>query len=123
MKELKHGQQIRSNMDQFNPVLTVGTAKGYDAEGKKEFNLQEFKERAKRGGWLWNEHLAWVSKASSIITANYPGKDEEFRQKAENYKNAVLIEDQEIILIDGLKFKAVYIGIKYSDPIHLILQD
>lgn len=109
-KKLRHGQQIAVDSFEFRPKITVGTLEGCS----KPENLKESIERAKAN----NHPFAWTIRSASCITADYPGKNEEIRKKNQAYNEAVRVENDEIVIIEGRKYKVVIVGENFSDPIH-----
>lgn len=113
MKVLKHHQQVKVDSFRFQPVILVGTQKGYYDE-HAESNLKY--------GYVYEEKIdedyAYTIKSPSILTADYPGKAKEMQAKRERYAAAVSLEDDETVEIDGRLFKVVITGENYSDPIH-----
>lgn len=122
IKILYHGQQIRTNMDgQFRPVITVGTMEGYAAQ----YNETAEKAMAQQIRCLEaNPHnglcFAWANKSASCLTSDYKGKALALELAAAAYGQAVLVEDGEVVLIEGRIFTVKYMGINYSDPVKFI---
>ena len=113
MKHLTYGQQIKTNQDRYRPVITIFTVRGYAKQyGEDQENAYN---QAKGNGHL----LACGQMHASILTDNYNGKDDDIKQKALAYENAPLIEDGEIVDIDGVKYITQYKG-QYSDCVHFI---
>lgn len=52
------------------------------------------------------------------VTANYPGKDKEVARERAIHDSAPLIENGDEIEVEGLRYRAQIIGLRYSDPIH-----
>lgn len=112
-KTLHHNQQIKVESFTFRPVITVGTQKGY---------YDEYAESNAKYGLTYeedvNEDYAYAIRSASCLTANYPGKAEELERKRIAYENAPAVENGEIVVIDGRRFKVHITGENYSDPIH-----
>lgn len=113
MKELKHKQQIKVNSFRFQKEIVVGTQKGF---------YEEYSDKCKEIIGAFQEDLnddyAWTVQAPSIIEGDYPGKEKNIANKKQRYKDAIPVEDDEIVLIDDRKFKVIIIGENYSNPIH-----
>ena len=102
--KLTHGEQIRTTMDTYNPVITIGTAKGFEAEYGKDTDKIE----------------AWTTKHAAYITADYPGKANDLAEKREAYKNAVLVRNGDVVEIEGHIYTAKYNSPNVSDPITFV---
>jgi len=136
MKNLKHNDQIRRTDDEFSPVITIGTVAGMcrsdferygevycwtddeSVEGWMEKDIEKaikIHELVERGR---GHDIVWANLHAACLTSNYPGKDEEMLKKREAYANAPVIEDGEIVIIEGRKMRTVYKRRTCSDCIH-----
>lgn len=107
--ELKHEDQIRTEMDKYRPKIRIYTVK----ECQKKYGAEYEVEKGKENGSVF------IMKSGACITGNYPGKEEAHRKAQKEYDEAPLIKDGDLILIDGMIFKVNYTNIRYSDPVHL----
>jgi hypothetical protein len=113
MKTLVHNQQIRTTRDRYEPEIKVGTVEGYSRKYQQDVE-QAVKDALERG-----HALAWTSKAAAFLVADYPGKAEASAKAHAAYEAAVLIEDGELVEIEGRKYKVVYAYTDMvSDPVH-----
>ncbi len=115
---LTHLQQIRTTMDEFEPVVTVGTIEGC----ARTYNENPKNALARNSTHQGKNHhqeypLAWTHKGATCLTSNYPGKDEAMKVKHQSYLEAVLVTDGELVLIEGRAYRAKYLGMRYSDPV------
>ena len=116
-KTLTHGQQIRTLQDQYEPVITVGTVRGYAAEYGDDPDAAE--ERARGFGHT----LVWTSKHATWMTSDFRRKAERdsiWRRKHWAYVAAPVVEDGEIVEIEGNEYTVKYIGQQYADPVHFV---
>lgn len=124
MKNLVSGEQIRSTMDKYRPELYVYSIEGSVAKSPwatpEEISTAYAREleRAKAQGA--RPMTAWVSKIPACLTADYPGKAEKLAADKAAYEAARLLENGEIIRVENRYYRVKYVGIQYSDPIHLI---
>jgi len=118
MKTLVHNQQIKMNRGaicKFRQKVTVLTIRGTATEDGDDPDAAEARtiENAKLDP-MWK--LAWTYCHPVAITANYAGRDAAMDADDRAFDEAVLIENGEIVEIEGRRYTATYIG-DYSDPI------
>jgi len=111
MKTLTHGEQIKTTIDKYQPIISVGTIAGYAARigGDPEQMIRQ----SRKFGW----ETAWTEKAPAILEAPYPGIELRRAKEADAYAAAVTVEDGEIVEIDGLQYYARYVRRDVSDPV------
>ena len=114
MKSLKDGQQIRTSMDKYRPEIFVHSVEGCSRKYNEDANAAYAK--AKELG----HQTAWTLKMPACLTADYPGKAAKLAADKAAYEAAVLIENGEIVEIEGRTYKTVYTGIQFSDPVKFI---
>ena len=80
---------------------------------------------------VWNERnkttngiLAFSCNPGCALVANYPGRDAEVARKKIAFENAPLVEDGDVIEVEGYdqKFVARINGVEYSDPARFEIQ-
>ena len=81
-----------------------------------DFNLEMAKEVANRPQNI--NTPAWGALRATCLTANYPGKMKDLADENAARENAPLIEDGEVIELEGEKFIAHVINRRVADPIH-----
>jgi hypothetical protein len=112
MKTLKHNQEIRvSGFSKYANKITVGTARGYASEYGED--PEDSHRRATANG----HSTAWTNQKSSVLTADYPGKDEALNAVAKATAEAIKIEDGETVLIEGSTYVVKVAGERFSDPV------
>ena len=111
MKTLTHGQQIKTTIDNHRPVITVGTIAGFAAAMKDD--VGQATVQAIANGWS----LAWTNKAPAVLESPYAGIELRRAKEADAYAAAVIVEDGEIVEIDGRQYKARYVRREVSDPV------
>jgi|ETNvirnome_2_300_1030623.scaffolds.fasta_scaffold01000_10 hypothetical protein len=118
VKELKDNQQVRTEMDKYSPVITIGTVKAFIKKMAKGdlVKEQELIDRCNKR----RENAVWSNKHGTCLTADYAGKAEDMEKKREAYKNAILLIDGELVKVDGEIYKVKYTNPRVSDPIHFI---
>jgi len=113
MKVLVDNQQIRTTRDRYEPVITVGTIEGCCK--KYGDNIQESVQMARLAG----HDIAWTYRHASCIESDYAGKAAATAKRHEDYQNAILIEDGDLVEIEGRRYNAVYAYMDMvSDPVH-----
>jgi len=118
--KLYEGQRVRIAGDSWIHKLTfhIGNwCKGYYIEND---NVERFNTVNNTSFGI----CAFVTNPGCSITANYPGKDAEIARDKAEYESAVLIENGDIVEVEGIEytFIATVIGVRYSDPVHLKIQ-
>lgn len=133
--ELKAGQQIKTPYDKYSPVIIVGTTTNYSKDGSNidkngkftnervAFNLEGWKIWEKSCGRDWRRNYMWANQLGACITSDYPGKAAEMEAKAKAYEDAVMVDDDDIVICEGFKFRVVCIKRQVSDPVHFHLID
>jgi hypothetical protein len=113
MKKLTHNQQIRTTRDRYEPTITVGTVEGSCLKYNDDI-AETVKTTIERG-----HDLAWTYRHAACIESNYDGKAEAAAKRHADYAAAVLLEDGELVEIEGRIYKAVYSYMdQVSDPVH-----
>jgi len=114
-KTLSDGQQVRTTMDVYRPVITVHSIEAFFAN-MSGFDVAEEYDKAKAKG----EATAWTNQSGSCLTSDYAGKAADHAAKMARYGASILIEDGEEVIIEGRLYTVKYMGINYSDPVHFI---
>jgi len=114
MKTLKHKQQIKTTMDQYSPVITIGTVVGC-AKDRGE-NIADAVLRCSQNG----DDLVFTTKQGTVLQSYY--NDAEIARKRGTYENAPLLIDGEIVEIESMRYRVKYMGIRYCDPVHFIAE-
>ena len=115
MKTLTHNQQIRTDMDEYEPVNLVGTIEGNCIDYPND-DLAETTARCDENGW----DKAWVNKLGAILVADYPGKAAAHAKKHQAYVDATYVRDGERVSIEGREYIVKYVRPDVSDPVHFI---
>jgi len=116
MKTLYNDEQVRMNEFKFRTQVFVGTTKAFIEKtfaGDEERIKIEI-EKAK------DEKQVWTYRSPSVLTANYPGKEKEMEMKKARYFASVVLENDEVVMVDGKEYRVKLVGEQYSDPIHFI---
>lgn len=123
MKVLVAGQQVKTEYDKYQPVITIGTSKPFNLKNPydKKFVWDEFSEQEISFGRDPRKNYAWGNQHGSMICSDYEGKDRDMELKRQAYEDAYLIKDGESIIIDGNIFVATVLEGDYSDKIHFEL--
>jgi len=133
-RTLTHGMQIRRTDDQYSPVIRVGTVAGmvraefnqsgeafcYTDEPKAswmESNLDKAIESRETVTRERGHDLYWANLQAACLTSDYPGKDAEMKKKREDYESAPIVEDGEIVILEGRLVKVQYNNPNCSDCI------
>jgi hypothetical protein len=95
MISLTSNQQIRTMADTCQPEIRVGTEDGY---------------------------TPWTMKVAAVVSADYPGKAQDAAAAAASYAAAPLIEDGQLVEIEGGIYTAKYARrpMQVSDPIEWV---
>jgi hypothetical protein len=116
---LKHGDEIRVESDRpsfrYMNKLEVGTIRGYAIECNA--CPDESVATAIKFGHSLNP---WVGQDCSVLTADYKGKTEELAAVAAAKAASPLINENDVVEIEGHLYTAKFIGGNYSDPIHFV---
>jgi len=134
--KLKAGDQIKTPYDSYSPVIKVGTVGEFykdgmyyddngewDNDNKRPFQIEPWQKREALCGRNWKNQYMWTVQSGACLTSDYPGKAAEMEQKRLNYENAILVDDDDIIECEGLRFKVTCIKRQVSDPVHFMLID
>lgn len=62
---------------------------------------------------------AWAAQSPHVLVADYPGKADDVAKRNEARANAVIIDDGEHVLIDGIEFVTKVLG-DYSEVAHFV---
>jgi hypothetical protein len=115
MTTLSHNQQIRvASFSHLAQAITVGTIHGYAVQNGECPEVAM--ERAKKFG----HEIAWANQAPAVLTSDYAGKAEDLAAERAKRDAAVVIEDGEQVLIEGVVYKVRVMGERFSDPVHFI---
>lgn len=112
---LNYNDQVKTSSDKYETVFKVGSVEGY--HGKWETS-EEALERS-----IGLRHpLAWVNASGACITSDYEGKSEDLRKASEDYKNAILINDGDHVIVEGREYTVRVLARheSYSDGIKLV---
>ena len=115
VRTLVYRQQIKTTRDRYEPVITIGTLRGYAAENGEDPDVAI---KILKG--FGHSVAPWTMLHAAAITADYPGKAEAHEQKRKAYAEAVLIEDGEMVEIEGILYRAKYMRPNCSDPVHFL---
>jgi len=114
MKKLIDGQQIRTSMDKYQPEIYVSSIEGFSRKYDEDTQAA-YATAVERG-----HQTAWTHKMPACLTADYPGKAAKLAADKAAYEAAVLVENGEIVEIEGRTYKTVYTGIQFSDPVKFV---
>lgn len=119
MKILAHNQLVKMDKPAFRyrPKVTVGTVEGYALERGDSVEIAVARcvdnmEKHKGMGHC----LAWTTRAASVLTDNYAGKDKDVADENKAYDNATVLFEGETVEIEGRNYIVRYLG-DFSDPI------
>ena len=123
MKVLVAGQQVKTEYDKYQPVITIGTSNALNVNNLygKKFVWDEFSKKEISFGRDPRKNYAWGNQHGAMICADYDGKDREMELKRQAYEDAYLIKDGESVIIDGNVFVTTVLEGDYSDKIHFKL--
>lgn len=133
MIKLTAGQQIKTPYDEYRPVIIIGTTSSFSKDGTHigpegtwldeaiPFHLEGWKIWETNCGRDWKKQYAWANQRGACLTADYPGKAAEMERKAKAYADAVMVDDGDIVEIEGLQFEVTCIKRQVSDPVHFSL--
>lgn len=129
--KIEPGQQIKTPYDQYRPEIIVNTSKNFSKNGTHigpegtwldesiEFHLEGWKIWERNCGRDWKRHYLWANQSPCVLTANYPGKAEAMRKKEEAYDNALMLDDGDIVEVDGMQFEVHCVKRNHvADPVH-----
>ena len=117
MKTLKNGEFVKMNRGMFlafRPLVEVGTLEAYYAAETPAFIADRIESSLQL-----HRSLAWTLQHSNALTSNYAGKAAELAKKAAQFDSATVLEDGEVVTVEGRVYAVRYMG-DYSDPIHFI---
>lgn len=127
--KLVAGQQVKTPYDSYSPVIIIGTSKEFSKDGTNigpdgiwvdapiPFHIEGWKIWETRCGRDWKTQYIWVNQRAACLTSNYPGKAAEMDRKAQAYVDAQILDDGDIVEIDGFLFEVYCIKRQVSDPI------
>jgi hypothetical protein len=117
MKKLTHRQQIRTTMDKYEPEIIVCSVEGCvrDRGGDPSLAYEKEIQRAEDCGTA--AQTVFSNQSPACLTADYPGKAEAHAAKRAAYAAAVLIENGELVEIEGRVYKARYTRRDCCDPV------
>ena len=120
MTTLTHNQQIKTTMDRYEPSITISTVEGMarDCDWETEAEAVKRCRENMADPHCFGHMLAWANKGPACLDSDYPGKAAACQKKHDDYAEAIVIYDGEIVLIEGRTMKATYTRIECSDPVH-----
>jgi len=95
---LSYNQEIRMNTTYPVGRITIGTAMGYLGHNDRNEN-------------------PWTNQSAGCLEADYPGKAEALAAKHAATAASPMVEDGQVVRIEGLYWKVKYEGPRYSNPI------
>lgn len=129
--KLTAGTQVKTPYDEYQPVIEIGTVSDFhkdgmyyddngacDFENKRPFSIEPWKKREANCGRDWKKNYVWANRRAACLTANYPGKAAEMERKRQAYEDAVVLDDGDIVEVDGMLFEVFCIKRIVSDQIH-----
>lgn len=113
MKILTHEMLIYVNKPKWGKfeACSVGTVEGYAATSTWQ-TAEEAVERAIKN----NHELAYTISSPKFLSSDPSA----YIREEERKSHAIEVEEGEIVLIEGRKYKIKLMGPQYSDPIHFI---
>ena len=112
---LSHKQIVRgAGFPDYTNEIKVGTVRGCALEW--ENCPEEAETRAKQNGFS----MAFTIQDPTVITADYPGKAEELAAERTRINAAPELQDEQLVEIEGNRYKVRLVAHDYSDPIHFI---
>jgi hypothetical protein len=133
--QLTAGQQIKTPYDEYQPVIEIGTSKNFSKNGTHigpegtwldesiPFHLEGWKIWEANCGRNWKTQYLWANRRAACLTADYPGKAAEMEAKRQAYEDAVMVDDGDIVEVDGMKFEVFVIKRVVSDQVKFTLID
>lgn len=133
--KLTAGQQVKTPYDSYSPVIKIGTTVDFSKNGTHigpegkwldeaiPFHFEGWKIWEANCGRNWKKQYVWALQSSAMICADYPGKAAEMERKRQAYKDAVVLDDGDIVEVDGMKFEVYCAKRCVSDPIHFTMID
>jgi hypothetical protein len=113
--QLTNGQTVRGfGFSRYANKITIGTARGY-ASRYNEDPEAAHNDCLKRG-----HETAWAIQKSSALTADYAGKAEDLEKELQEIRDSVILDNNQLVTIEGETFKVRLAGERYSDPIHFV---
>lgn len=112
MKTLTDGMEIRTHLKTGRVI--VGTVEGYARRNHE--NVEEAMARA----MTFKHDLAYTVSCGFCITSDYPGKAEALAAERAATAAAPMIENGEVVEIEGRVYTAKYTRDYVSDPVHFI---
>lgn len=127
--KLESGQQIKTPHDTYSPVIKICTSKAFSTDGtyigpegkwmdeKIPFHFEGWKIWEANCGRDWKKQYLWSNRHAACITSDYPGKAAEMEIKREQYEEAVLLDDGDIVEVDGMLFEVFVVKRVVSDQV------
>lgn len=115
--KLHHNQVVRGFCFDYANKITIRTVRGLakeagasdEAAEESYANCREFKHAT-----------AWTYQQPSILTDHYAGKAEELEKERQEIRDSVILDNNQLVSIEGETFKVRLAGERFSDPIHFI---
>jgi hypothetical protein len=111
--QLTHGQVVRGFG--FSPntnLIQVRTVRGFAADNG------EAPETAYANCRKLGHATAWTSQQPSVLTDYYAGKMKELAEERQAIRESVILDDGQLVIIEGETFKVRLAGDQFCDPIH-----
>jgi hypothetical protein len=113
--QLTHGQVVRGFC--FSPhtnLIQVRTIRGLAFDEGKD------PEAAHADCRKLGHATAWTSQKPSVLTDHYAGKMQELAMERQAIRDSVILDNNQLVTIEGETFKVRLAGERYSDPIHFV---
>jgi len=110
---LTYGMEVRGKgFPDYTPKITVFTVEGY-ARKNKEDPAAAVKRAIENG-----HELTGTTGGMSVMTDDYPGKAEAHAKALKETAAAPVLDNGELVEIEGRTYAVRLVGANYSDPIH-----
>ena len=111
--QLHHNQVVRGfGFSQYAKKIRVRTARGSAHECNSD------PEEAHEHCLMRGHDTAWANQKPAMLTADYAGKAEELEKERQEIRDSVILDNKQLVIIEGETFKVLLAGDQYSDPIH-----